>query len=238
MPTLATIPRRDFITRFETAKTEVFAYFEFSRDIARRFAAQLAAQKRSEESGQRPPTKNKKAGRICCELANEMTCSLAYINQCKVSARAFSKKAVDDILAACEEARHVPTQEFFIALARIPMEHRPGFIEAAVTGRWSASRIKEESKREYGVRSNGGKQPRRPVTLVETVSMVDSVYSRLNAIFERLQEVQVGVSGGPQGVSFRVPRSLMTNVNECREALDAFREELTGITRPARRRAA
>jgi|GEM_PF-6107999 len=238
MPSIAAIPRNNFTTRFEAAKAEILAYFEFAHDIASRFASQLAAQRLLEESGKRPRSKRIKAGKICCILAHQLNCSMAYVYQCRSSARAFSDELVEGTLAACEAARFVPTQEFFIALARIPMEHRPGFIEAAVTGRWSASRIKEECKKEYGVRSNGGKQPRRPVTLIETASMFDSAYSRLNAIFERLYEVQVGVSGAPQGVSFRVPRSLMSNVNECREALDAFREELTGISRPARRRAA
>jgi hypothetical protein len=238
MPSIAAIPRNNFHTRFEVAKADILAYFDFARDIAFRFSNQLATQRMLEESGTRRPSLNKKASRICCELANEMGCSLAYINQCKVSARAFSREAVDEIFADCEAARHVPTQEFFIALTRIPMEYRPGWVEAAVRGHWTASQIKEECKKEYGVRSNGGKQPRRPVTLVETVSMFDATTHRLNAIFERLQEVQVGVSGGPQGVSFRVPRSLMTNVSECRTALDALRIGLTGVSQPVRRRAA
>lgn len=238
MPSIAAIPRNNFTIRFEAAKAEILAYFEFARDIAARFASQIAAQRLLEESGKRPQSRGIKAGKICCILAAQLRCSMSFIYQCRSSARAFTDELVEEILSACEATEFVPTQEFFIALTRIPMEERSGWVEAAIRGHWTASQIKEECKKEYGVRSNGGKQPRRPVTLSETASMFDATNSRLNAIFDRLQEVQVGVSGGPQGVSFRVPRSLMTNVSECREALSAFREELTGISRPVRRRAA
>ena len=232
------IPRNNFTARFEAAKTDILAYFEFARDIAFRFSNQLTTQKLLEESGARRPSLNKKASRICFELANEMGCSPAYINQCKVSARAFSRELVDQILSDCEAARHVPTQEFFIALTRIPMEERRGWIEAATNEHWSASRIKEESKRVYGVRSNGGKEPMRPRSLPEALSKFDAAYARLNSVFERLREVQVGVSEGPQGVSFRVPRSLMSKISESRTALDALRKGLTGVSQPVRRRAA
>jgi hypothetical protein len=238
MPSIAAIPKNHFTTRFEAAKTEILAYFEFARDIGSRFASQLAAQRLLEESGKRARSRRIKAGKICYILAAQLSCSTSFIYQCRSTARAFSAELVEEILAACEAARIVPTQEHFIALTRIPVQYRPGWIEAAIRGHWTASQIKEECKKEYGVRSNGGKQSRRPVTLSETVSMFDVINSRLNAVFERLREVQVGVSEGPQGVSFRVPRSLMTNVSECREALGAFREELTGISRPVRRRAA
>lgn len=239
MPNSRDLPHFDFDTQFEIAKTKITAYFELCRDIAARFAAQLTAQRRQEEAGQRPPSRRIKAGKICCLLANDIGRSYAFVNQCKVSARAFSKRAVDEILTACEAARHVPTQEFFIALSRIPTELRPGWIEAAVKGRLTASKIKEESKREYGVRSNGGRQPRRPVSLDETISKFASACSHLHAIFERLSEVQVGVVSPPLGVNFQVPRAVMTNVADCREALDSLRAELTRATpRPARGRGA
>jgi hypothetical protein len=238
MPSIAAIPRNNFSTRFEAAKTEILAYFEFARDIAVRFASQLAAQRLLEESGKRPRSRRIKAGKICCILAARLRCSMSFIYQCRSSARAFSAELVEEILAACEATEFVPTQEFFIALTRIPIQYRPGWIEAAVRGHWNASQIKEECKREYGVRSNGGKEPMRPRSLPEALSKFDAAYARLNSVFERLREVQVGVSGGPEGVSFRVPRSLMTNINECRTALDALRKGLTGISQPVRRRAA
>ena len=218
-----TFPRRPFEDEFSEARERVLEYFDFAYVLADRVATRIRQLRQLEEEGKRKPSKGKNVRRVIAEAAQEFDVSTSYCQAAKLCGREFSRRERNSLLRRFEERGLIPTREHFIALAAVPRPDRPYFIDAMLTNGWTAKRIKEERKRQYGVRSNGYQRPRPPRTALEALAHLDLATARLEVVFERLREVQAGVSCGPVGVDFRVPRALMPRVQACRDALAEVR---------------
>ena len=217
------IPQRDFDQLFQQACDDIWAYFDVAYEIAARIREGRTLRRQLELEGKRARSKCLNVRKVVALAAHELDVSYSFANQAKKCGLTFSEGYVEEFLLDCRTAEYLPCRQTFIELASVPYRSRNRFARQVIEHRWDAAQIKQHRIAEFGNRSNGGRRPSPPATLEQTQEQLGRAYSRLEAIFDRLREAQIGVVGAPPGVDFRVPRALMPQLNACLESLDEIR---------------
>jgi len=220
------IPQRDFNQLFEQACDDIWAYFDVAYEIAARVREERMRLRQLEDEGKRTRSKGRNVQKIVSLAAYEFDVAYSSASQAKQCGLTFSQDYVEVFLLDCRVAGYVPCRQTFIELASVPYRSRNRFARQVIEHHWNAAHIKQRRIAEFGNRSNGGRRPRPPATLGQAQDQLDRAYSRLETIFDRLRQVQVGVVGAPPGVDFRVPRNLMPQLTACLESLDEIRDAL------------
>lgn len=226
MPTQ--FPTPDFDRQFNEARETILQYFDYGREVqaeSQRYLRSLPDYNNS----QRPKKPRKVPARVCIEFANANGLSYSYTSQARKTARTFTDAQVERLLERFYEARYLPCRETFIFLTRVPKIDHARWIEAMIEENWSAQHLKRLSLQTYGNRSNGGKKKRPPGTLYEAQRDLDRIASHLEVVFDRFHEVRADRSGIPEGIDFRIPRSLLPMLTSCLASLDEVREEVAEL---------
>lgn len=234
MPTQ--FPTPDFDFQFAQARESIQQYFDYGRlvEVTTRCHDFATEDPKVNPYGPLP----KSQARICHEIANEHGLSASYTYQARKTARTFTNAQVEELLGRFYEARYLPCRETFISISRIPDADRADWVEAIIENNWSTPVVKEMSILEYGNRSNGGRTKKPPRTLHQARRQLGKLDSHMGVIFDLLRHVQEGTTNPPDGIDFRVPRSVMPTLRDCAAGMKAVLDQLAAVAQAGRRRQA